>query len=281
MPSCFVHRPLAFVRSSWAIAYDLASIVNLLVMPRCGWRGVFLVGALPAFFTMWTRRQVEEPTIWLETPAVAGVAFLVAASCGSGFQRRTIGSWAEAMGRALRPIVILAVLMAAMGSSGCLVLSLQPAYDNESVVFDEALVGHWENPDDQTSAAIERAEWRSYKIAYTDHFATRLFHGNLTRIGASTLLDLTEIRGSDPGPYLVPVHGVFKVVTSGDTLTVADLDYNWFLRALTQESVGRPAAAVDDRRNVILTVPTSELRRWLARAPADAFGVAATFTRKR
>jgi hypothetical protein len=176
---------------------------------------------------------------------------------------------------------MLAGLMAALGSSGCLVLSLQPAYDNESVVFDEALVGQWENADDQTSAAIERAEWRSYKIAYTDRFATRLFHGNLTKIGAPTLLDLTEIRGADPGPYLVPVHGVFKVAIDGDTLTVADLDYNWFLRALTQKLLGRLAAAVDDRRNVILTLPTSELRRWLTGAPAGAFGAAATFTRKR
>jgi hypothetical protein len=181
----------------------------------------------------------------------------------------------------VRPAVILSVLLGAIGSSGCLVLSLQPAYDNESVVFDEALVGQWENTDDQTSATIERAEWRSYKIAYTDRSAPRLFHGNLTKIGASTLLDLTEIRGSDPGPYLLPVHGVFKVATSGDTLTVADLDYNWFLRGLTKKLVGRPASAVDDRRNVMLTVPTSELRRWLARAPAEAFGAAATFTRKR
>jgi len=181
----------------------------------------------------------------------------------------------------VRPAVILVVLFAALGSSGCLVLSLHPAYDDESVVFDEALVGQWENADDQTSAAIEHAEWRSYKIAYTDHFATRLFHGNLTKIGASTLLDLTEIRGSDPGPYLVPVHGVFKVAISSDTLIVADLDYNWFLRALTQKLVGRPAAALDDRRNVMLTAPTSELRRWLTRAPADAFGAAMTFARKR
>jgi hypothetical protein len=71
------------------------------------------------------------------------------------------------------------------------------------------------------------------------------------------------------------------VAIGGDTLTVADLDYNWFLRALTQKLAGRPAAALDDRRNVVLTAPTGELRRWLTRAPAGAFGAPMTFTRKR
>jgi len=29
-----------------------------------GWRGVFFVGVLPAFFTLWVRRNVEEPELW-------------------------------------------------------------------------------------------------------------------------------------------------------------------------------------------------------------------------
>ena len=53
------------------------------------------------------------------------------------------------------------LLCAAAISSGCLVLALQPAYDAESVVFDEALVGQWENADDGARATIERGEWRS------------------------------------------------------------------------------------------------------------------------
>ena len=54
-------KALAFVQSSWAIGYGLAALVNLLVMPLWGWRGVFFVGVLPALFTIWIRRRVEEP----------------------------------------------------------------------------------------------------------------------------------------------------------------------------------------------------------------------------
>ena len=110
----------------------------------------------------------------------------------------------------------LALFLAALLSPGCLVLSLQPAYDNDSIVSDDALVGGWSNADDQTEATIERGEWRSYRIVYKDRFATRTFQGNLTKIGAAVLLDLTELRGVDPGPYLVPVHGVFRVEIAGD-----------------------------------------------------------------
>lgn len=57
-------KALAFVQSSWAIGYGLAALVNMIVMPLWGWRGVFFVGVLPALFTLWVRRNVEEPKMW-------------------------------------------------------------------------------------------------------------------------------------------------------------------------------------------------------------------------
>src|ERR671923_712211 len=62
-------KALAFVQSAWAIGYGLAALVNLLVMPRWGWRGVFFVGVLPALFTLWIRRRVEEPPMWTSAAA--------------------------------------------------------------------------------------------------------------------------------------------------------------------------------------------------------------------
>lgn len=64
-------KALAFVQSAWAIGYGLAALVNLLVMPIWGWRGVFFVGVLPALFTIWIRRRVEEPAIWHQTSQAA------------------------------------------------------------------------------------------------------------------------------------------------------------------------------------------------------------------
>ena len=57
-------RALGFMQSSWAIGFAVAAMVVGFVLPRWGWRAVFFVGILPAFFTLWVRRNVEEPQIW-------------------------------------------------------------------------------------------------------------------------------------------------------------------------------------------------------------------------
>jgi MFS family permease len=59
-------RAFGFMQSSWAIGYALAAAVTALVMPTFGWRAVFFVGMLPALFTVWVQRRVEEPQIWRE-----------------------------------------------------------------------------------------------------------------------------------------------------------------------------------------------------------------------
>jgi MFS family permease len=63
-PSEHRGKALGIMQSSWAIGYALAAGITALVMPRLGWRGVFFVGILPALFTLWIRRHVEEPEIW-------------------------------------------------------------------------------------------------------------------------------------------------------------------------------------------------------------------------
>jgi MFS family permease len=63
-------KALGFMQSAWAIGYGAAAVVTAVVMPVWGWRGVFFVGVLPAFFTLWVRRNVEEPEIWRESRKV-------------------------------------------------------------------------------------------------------------------------------------------------------------------------------------------------------------------
>ncbi len=64
-------KALAFVQSAWALGYGLAALVNLLVMPLWGWRGVFFVGIAPALLTLWIRQNLEDPEAWHTTPARA------------------------------------------------------------------------------------------------------------------------------------------------------------------------------------------------------------------
>ena len=57
-------KALGLMQSSWALGYAAAAVVTALVLPSLGWRAVFFVGILPALFTVWIRRRLEEPEIW-------------------------------------------------------------------------------------------------------------------------------------------------------------------------------------------------------------------------
>jgi len=67
-------KALALMQSAWAIGYGAAALVTMIVLPRWGWRAVFFVGIVPAFFTLWVRRRVEEPAIWRNARAAARAA---------------------------------------------------------------------------------------------------------------------------------------------------------------------------------------------------------------
>ena len=60
-------KALGFVQSAAAFGHAAAALVTALVLPIWGWRAVFFVGVLPAFFTLWVRRKVKEPEIWKQS----------------------------------------------------------------------------------------------------------------------------------------------------------------------------------------------------------------------
>lgn len=59
-------KAMGIMQSCWAIGYGIAAIVVAIVLPRFGWRAVFFIGVLPALFTLWIRRSVKEPDMWLQ-----------------------------------------------------------------------------------------------------------------------------------------------------------------------------------------------------------------------
>ena len=60
-------KALGLMQSCWAIGYGAAAVVVALILPTYGWRAVFFVGIIPALFTLWIRRNLEEPEMWLRS----------------------------------------------------------------------------------------------------------------------------------------------------------------------------------------------------------------------
>jgi len=57
-------KAIGIMQSGWALGYILAALISAFVLPRFGWRALFLVGVLPALLTIWIRRRVPEPAVW-------------------------------------------------------------------------------------------------------------------------------------------------------------------------------------------------------------------------
>jgi hypothetical protein len=178
---------------------------------------------------------------------------------------------------------ILFVLAMTAVSSGCLVLSVNPGYDDAAIGWDPNLVGYWVDADDKATLQIDRGEWKSYRLHYIHPIETGDLTGYLTAIGNERFLDVMPARGADRGSFLLPLHAMLHVRLDGDRLELTPLSYEWFgdhLRA------GRPipglAAVLDQKENALLVSPGDRLRDWLRVQSVDgpAFGASATFARR-
>ena len=166
-------------------------------------------------------------------------------------------------------------------------LSVNPAYDDNTLAWDPDLIGQWDDAEDKASITIERGEWRSYKLRYQHPIETGELTGYLTIVGNERFLDVMPARGQDRGSFLIPVHAVIRVrlikAGTGDTLELTPLSYDWFADHLRS---GKPiaglAASLDQKENALLTTPGDRFRDWLRLQPVDGpmFGAAATFTRQ-
>ncbi|MBM3818951.1 MAG: MFS transporter [Acidimicrobiia bacterium] len=68
------NKAISIMQSGWAIGYITAALMAALILgtgkPEA-WRWLFVVGVLPAFFTLWIRRNVREPEAWVARGAAA------------------------------------------------------------------------------------------------------------------------------------------------------------------------------------------------------------------
>ncbi len=190
----------------------------------------------------------------------------------------------HAVRSALAAVAMLGLLL---GTQGCLVVSLNPAYDDESIGFEPGLIGGWLDPEDNCSLQIDRGEWNSYRIHYVYPIETGDVTGHLTSIGDVRYLDVMPAAGVDRGSFLVPVHIPLRITLEGDRLELTPLSYDWFTarqRATASVTAAVPGLAltVDQKGNALIASPADRLRAWLRRQPADGpmFGAPAVFRRK-
>ena len=60
-------KAVGIMQSGWALGYMLAAGMTAVILPRFGWRALFLAGLFPALLALLIRRHVREPEIWQRT----------------------------------------------------------------------------------------------------------------------------------------------------------------------------------------------------------------------
>ncbi len=84
------------LQQGYATGYLIAAVVFYFVYPHFGWRGMFIVGALPAVMIFYIRAHVPESAVWKDIAARTG---------------QTSGLWRSAIANA--PLFLYAILLMA------------------------------------------------------------------------------------------------------------------------------------------------------------------------
>ncbi|HXO18505.1 MAG TPA: MFS transporter [Thermoanaerobaculia bacterium] len=113
------------LQEGYAVGYLIASLSYLALFPIVGWRGMFVVGALPAFLVLYIRSQVEESPAWL------------AGRVSHQAERRLGRDIATYLG----PFLFLVVLMFAFNSFSHGTQDLYPTFLEKNLQFSPRTVG--------------------------------------------------------------------------------------------------------------------------------------------
>ena len=179
-----------------------------------------------------------------------------------------------------RSLAVVLLVLIAMGGPGCLVLALDRFYEESAIVFDERLLGTWQDKDDNVTVTVERSDWRAYRVHYVHPIDTRVLSAYLFKVKDAFYLDLSPLRGEDAGPFLLPAHTLVRLTVAANEISVSSLDFDWFSEALSKQAL--PASlkpSRGERNQVVLGADRAALVKWLASRPDKdpAFAEPATF----
>jgi hypothetical protein len=159
---------------------------------------------------------------------------------------------------------VLAVMLA--GLTGCTsVASRYPLFPENAkeVVFDPALLGRWQDPeDDNRIYQVTRLNESSYAIEWKEDGKSVIATVQLLKVRGVLLANAAVIDANDSEHYFTR-HFLAKVRTEPDKIQVAAMSTQWLIDRIV--ATGKPAhdPAEEGSSNLVLTAPSAELRKYL------------------
>lgn len=162
---------------------------------------------------------------------------------------------------------ILATIIAVSLFAAACVPSLHPIYTEQDIIFDNALIGKWVDPESKESWTFSIASPNVYRVVHRDSEGkTGEFHARLVRISGNLFLDLTPVDLSGrPAEYyrdhFQKVHSFVHIVEIGQAAKLRNLEPDW-LKSVLQDN---PEGIRHERigQELLLTASTRDLQKFL------------------
>jgi hypothetical protein len=124
--------------------------------------------------------------------------------------------------------------------TGC-VVSVEPVIAESDAVFDERLLGSWEQPSSSDRATIGLAEDGTYSIDYTSQGVTRKFAARLGRLDNTIVLDVWPVSMDEEqtshAVMMLPSHVIIAVEIGEDEIATSQISPEALLAALDRNEL--------------------------------------------
>jgi hypothetical protein len=168
-------------------------------------------------------------------------------------------------------LLVTGALLCGVLLSGCWTISLQPLFSDDTLTYDEGLLGTWKNED--ATAVFMQAADKKYGIQYTEDSKTSLLEARLVKLGEQRYLDVHPPPKGDTdvtAVHRVDAHSFWKVSLEGDKLRLTLMDFDW-LRDLLEKDPKAISAVRVDKDLILLTASSAELQQFVRRHSEQAF----------
>ncbi len=175
------------------------------------------------------------------------------------------------MTRRFRQVPVIAPALAAvlLFLTGCIVVSLNPFYEEKDVFFEPALLGNWQADKEKWRFEPAEHEAKAYLVTYSNDGKESIMTGHLFKIEEQWFLDLFGKTEGETMPPPIPSHMVAWVRVEEGKLILQFLDYEnlgeWLKKnpkALRHQWRVNPGASPDDEY-FVLTAETPDLKAFL------------------
>jgi hypothetical protein len=164
--------------------------------------------------------------------------------------------------------------------TGC-VITVNPIYTEEDLIFNEKLIGVWNTNESNGSEMwifekTNNPESKSYLLTHQKNNTAGTFAANLVKIGNQLFLDLYPLENTSKNDFanahIQKMHSFSKVSLKGNKLELQMLSPKWFDTLVSEKKLSLKHYRTADGQ-IVITDSTEELQAFLTKysSSADAF----------